>query len=306
VGAKQSILQGDSDHVALLIMDAASASSVQDQQWRTARPPYDNIGPRSTTPLGCRPTHWTTPGCQSRLMRLVEALDREWRELVRSCPVAATCWLDRHDALIPCRSLDDILRVAKVNSDPVLDALLTEVSGGDQLAGRVVLQAMIGRMVRMAQRDPRSGVEDYLAALWCVINSYPLSRRPVRIAANLSMDTLKAVSEEHRWLRRGAVTLLPSSESLEQLLEPVMLDGSSYDSLPPLDVEVRRVLGAGTLLSLIDDSDAALLQSTYVDRMGGSRVARRFHTSEGAVRVRCSRIVRHLAAHAVELADAAA
>ena len=41
-------------------------------------------------------------------------------------------------------------------SDPVLAALLTEVSLGDQLAGRVVLQALIGRMVRMAQRDPRA------------------------------------------------------------------------------------------------------------------------------------------------------
>jgi hypothetical protein len=238
-------------------------------------------------------------------MRLVEALDREWRELVHSCPIAATCWLDRHDALALCRSLDDLLWAAKVNSDPVLAALLTEVSTGDRLAGRVVLQAMIGRMVRMAQRDPRSTVEDYLAALWCMINSYPLTRRPVRIAANLSMDTLKAVSEEHQWLRRGAVTLLPSSESLEQLLEPVRLDGRSSDSPAPLDVEARRVLEAGNLLGLINDSDAALLHSTYVDRMGGSRVARRFHTSESAVRVRCSKIVRHLATHAVELADAA-
>jgi hypothetical protein len=239
-------------------------------------------------------------------MTLVEALDREWRELVHGCPVATTRWLDRHDALAPCRSLDDILSAAKVNSDPVLGALLTEVSGGDRLAGRVVLQTLIGRMVRMAQRDPRSTIEDYLAALWCMINSYPLSRRPVRIAANLSMDTMKAVSEEHRWLRRGAVTLLPSCESLEQLLEPVTLDGSPYDSLPPLDVEVGRLLEAGTLLSLINDSDAALLHSIYVDRVGGSRVARRFHTSEGVVRVRCSKIVRHLAAHAVELTDVAA
>jgi hypothetical protein len=237
---------------------------------------------------------------------LVEALDREWGQLVHDYPVAATCWLDRHDALAACQSLDDILSAAKVNSDPVLAALLTEVSGGDRLAGRVVLQTLIGRMVRMAQRDPRTTIEDYLAALWCVINSYPLSRRPVRIAANLSMDTLKAVWEERRWLRRGAVTLLPSCESLEQLLEPVMQDGSPYDSLPPLEVEVGRVLEACTLLSLITDSDAALLQSIYLDRVGGSRVARRFHTSEGAVRVRCSKIVRHLAAHAVELADVAA
>jgi DNA-directed RNA polymerase specialized sigma24 family protein len=237
---------------------------------------------------------------------LVEALDREWHELVTSHRAAATCWGDRHVALALCQSLDDILAAIKLNSDPVLGALLTEVSTGDRLAGRVVLQSLIGRMVRMAQRDRRAGVEDYLAALWCVINSYPLNRRPVRIAANLSLDTLKAVTTEHRWLRRCEVTLWPSSESLEELLEPVSLDGSAYYALPPVDVEVARVLEAGSLLSVIDDSEAALLQSIYADGISGDRAARRFHLSEGTVRVRCSKAVRRLAAHAAELADAAA
>ena len=239
-------------------------------------------------------------------MTLVEALDREWCELVGRHRVAAACWSDQHDALALCSSLDDVLAAAKVNSDAILSALLTEVSKGDRLAGRVVLQALIGRMVRMAQRDPRSGVDDYLAALWCVINNYPLSRRPVRIAANLSLDTLKAVSSEHRWLRRGDVMLWPSSESLEELLEPVGIDGRPCYPPPPVEVEVGRVLEAGAFLSLIDDSEAALLRSIYADGMSGDRAARRFHLSEGTVRVRCSKAVRRLAAHAVELADAAA
>ena len=239
-------------------------------------------------------------------MTLVEALDREWRELVHNHPTAVARWAERHSVLAPYQSLDDILSVAKLSSDPLLGALLTEVSRGDRLAGRVVLQVLIGRMVRMAQRDPRSSVDDYLAALWCVINSYPLSRRPVRIAANLSLDTLKAVSSERRWLRRGDVTLWPTSESLEQLMEPAALDGIPYDSLPPIDVEVGRVLAAGSLLSLINDSDAALLKNIYTEGVSRSRVARRLHISEGAVRVRCSKAVRRLAAHAVELAETAA
>jgi hypothetical protein len=237
---------------------------------------------------------------------IVEALDREWYELVRDHLTAAADWADRHEALARCRSLDDVLSAARFNSDPVLAALMTEVSVGDQLAGRVVLQALIGRMVRMAQRDPRASIDDYLAHLWCVIGSYPLQRRPVRIAANLSMDTLKAVSQERRWLARGGVTLVPSSESLDELLEPTGLDGSAYDSAPPVDVEVRQVLEASGMLQLIDHSDAALLRSIYADGMSGSQAARQFHTSASMVRVRCSKVVRHLAAHAVELADAAA
>ena len=175
---------------------------------------------------------------------------------------------------------------------------------GDQLAGRVVLQALIGRMVRMAQRDPRAGIDDYLARLWCAINSYPLRKRPVRIAANLSMDTLKAVSREHRWIGRGDVTLCPSSESLEELLSPAGLDGSRRDSPPPADIEARRVLEAASLLQLIGHSSAAVLQSVYVDGMTSTEAARLFRTSEGMVRVRCSKVVRELATHSVELADA--
>jgi hypothetical protein len=236
---------------------------------------------------------------------LLEALDREWCELVHCQRTAATQWASQHEVLASCRSLDDVLSLAKLNSDAILAALLTEVAAGDQLAGRVVLQALLGRMARMAQRDPRSSLDDYLARLWCVINSYPLSRRPVRIAANLSLDTLKAVSQDQRWLRRGDVLLLPSTESLEQRLEPAALDGSPCDALAPVDVEVRRVLESGSSLQLINDSDANLLRSVYADGLTGSQAARCLRISAGAVRVRCSKAVRRLAAHAVELTDAA-
>jgi hypothetical protein len=236
---------------------------------------------------------------------LLEALDREWCDLVRCHPTAAARWASQHEVLAPCRSLDDVLSLSKLDSDAILAALLAEVSTGDQLAGRVVLQALLGRMVRMAQRDPRSSLDDYLARLWCVINSYPLSRRPVRIAANLSLDTLKAVSQDQRWLRRGDVLLLPLTESLELLLEPAALDGSPRDSFTSVDVEVRQVLESGSSLQLIDDLDMSLLHSVYAEGMSSSRAARRLHTTSGTVRVRCSKAVRRLAAHAVELTDAA-
>jgi hypothetical protein len=149
----------------------------------------------------------TSPSRRRRGFSLVEALDREWCDLGLRHPGTVSRSADRHDVLAPCGSFDDVLQAARLNSDPILAALLTEVASGDQLAGRVVLQSLIGRMVRMAEREPHDGIDDYIARLWCVINSYPLSRRPVWIAANLSMDTVKAVSREHRWMGRGDVTL---------------------------------------------------------------------------------------------------
>jgi hypothetical protein len=247
----------------------------------------------------------TSASHRQRRMGIIDALDQEWRELVNGRSDAVIRWAERHTVLTPCQSLDDVLAVASLNTDPVLAALLTEVSAGDQLAGRVVLQTMLGRMVRMAQRDPRSSVDDYLTWLWCVINGYPLDRRPVRIAANLSMDTMNSVWRDRTWLARGEITVGLSGEALEELLQPAGLDGSSGDASPPIDVEVHRVLEAGSLLRLIDDSDAALLRGVYADGMTGDQAARRFHTSAGVVRVRCSKAVRRLAAHAVELANAA-
>jgi DNA-directed RNA polymerase specialized sigma24 family protein len=242
---------------------------------------------------------------RQRGFRVVEALDREWGELDRRHPGTVTRWAGRHDVLAAHCSFDDVLSVAKLYSDPVLAALLTEVSLGDQLAGRVVLQAMIGRMVRMAQRDPRASIDDYLARLWYAIGSYPLEQRPARIAANLSLDTLKAVCRERRWMGRGDITLWPSSESLEELLPPAGLGGSRYGSPQPVDIEARRVLEAGARLGLIDDTALALLRTVYVDGMTSIEAARRFNTSAGMVRARCSKVVRVLATHSVELADAA-
>ena len=246
----------------------------------------------------------TNAARRQRGFGIVGALDQEWRELVCMHDGAMIGWAVRHAALAPYHSLDDVLSAAQLPSDRVLAALLAEVSAGDRLAGRVVLQALLGRMARMARRDPRSTIDDYLGALWHVINNYPLARRPVRIAANLSMDTLQAVARERGWVG-GSDLRFPSTESLEELLEPAGLDGRPIDSAPLVDVEARRVLEASRLLCLIDKPDAELLSSIYADGLSGAQAARRFHISAGSVRVRCSRAVRRLAAHAVELADAA-
>jgi DNA-directed RNA polymerase specialized sigma24 family protein len=103
----------------------------------------------------------------------------------------------------------------------------------------------------------------------------------------------------------GASRITLSNEALEELLPPAGLDANRCDSPQPVDLEARRVLDAGTSLGLIDDSAAALLQSVYVDGMTSTEAARRFHTSAGVVRVRCSKVVRELATHSLELADAA-
>ena len=238
-----------------------------------------------------------------RQYSIVQALNRDWDELVHRHRGSLHGWSERHEALMGYESLDDLLLAAQGQPDAILGALLTEVSNGDQLAGRVVLQALLGRIVRMAGRDPSAGVDDYVTALWCRIQTYPLATRPESIAANLSMDTLKAVYAEHRWLREGEVTPWPPEAFLQDC----------YPSIPgPIAGTVEAPLSAVSVLragrdrALIDDSTHALLVSVYVDELSGSEAAERHWTSVASVRVRCSRAVRRLAAHASELlADAA-
>ena len=235
---------------------------------------------------------------------IVGALNREWRSLVghdshRSREVV-TSWGERHAALRPCNSLGDILALVRDNSDIALAALLALVRDGDGMAGRVILQSQIGRLVWMAQRDVRAGVDDYLGALWCEICTYPLERRPRHIAANLALDTLKAVHREHRWLVRGEVTTWPPGEVFESLVEGARRVEAGV-GLPAL----TNVLDAAQQSAVIDDAARGVLVSVYVEGLSGRQAALRHQTSAGSIRTRCNRAIERLRSSAPSLLEAA-
>ncbi len=230
-----------------------------------------------------------------RQSAIVEALNRDWDELVDRHRGPVDGWSRRHGPLAECSSLADVLLAARGQPDAVLGALLTEVSTGDHLAARVLLQALLGRIVRMAARDSHAGVDDYVSALWCRICTYPLSARPSRIAANLSMDTLKTVFAQKRWLREGEVTPWPPEVFWDEQHEDLFL-GRDEDA-----VAGAAVLRAARDRGVIDEPAHALLVSVYLEGLTGSEAAGRHWTSAESVRVRCSRAVRRLAAHRNEL-----
>ena len=236
---------------------------------------------------------------------IVNALNREWRELESGYRETANRWAARHDALVGCDSFDEILQLAWHDPDAVFAALLAEVANGDQVAARVVLQSMIGRMVQMALRDPRAGIDEYISALWCQIRTYPLSNRPQRIAANLSMDTLKVVSSERRWLKHGEVSPWPPESFLGETFEMLLVGAASESCGEDEQLRADHVLRRGRRLDLIDDPTLKLLTGVYIEGLSGDAAARRHHTSAGTVRVRCGRAVARLAAHADQLIEAA-
>lgn len=161
---------------------------------------------------------------------------------------------------------------------------------------------MLGKVVHLAARDRVAGVDNYVCAMWVLICTYPLETRPRGIAANLALDTLKAVKAERRSLRRGEVTPYPPDVFLEGTFEGELR--RQYPG-PSGDLEVRAVIGAAYRLGLVNLASAAALTSVYADGLTGNQAARLLGTSPGMIRYRCSTSITQLARHTDALADAA-
>ena len=228
---------------------------------------------------------------------LCSALNAEWAELAADAARRPLDWCSSWPALAGCASLDDVLGRVRERPDQVLYALLSLCAGGDLLAGRVVLQAMLGKLVRMAAVDTQAGLDDYVGALWLRIRTYPTAERPERIAANLALDTLKTVHGHSRTPRGIEVTPYPPSAFVDRL----------WDRAEPLadELAARRVITTAARLGLINADTEAVLTSVYADGLSGTSAAARHGKSPGAIRVQCHTAVRRLAQHARLLADAA-
>lgn len=236
--------------------------------------------------------------------RVVDALNRDWAEIAAGHDDHSLAFAVPSPVLEACGGLREVERRASQGQDLVLHALLAQAGEGDPLAARTVLQAMLGRVVRLAGRDRWGSVDEYVAALWCVIARYPLAARPVRIAANLALDTMKAVHQEARWWPRGAAEASLPGEDLDGLLDR-WHQRASLDHQVAAQLAAAEVIEAGGQLQLLDDAARALLRLVYVEGLSGAQAAARHGSTPGSVRVRCSRAVRTLSEHAVALAEAA-
>ena len=129
---------------------------------------------------------------------VLRRMDAEWAALQEDAQAAEACrqWASGTTVLAGCATPSGVLARVATAPDVVLGHLLREASAGDRLAARVVLQALLPKVVRMASVDRAAEVDDYVAAMWCEIASYPLARRPRSVAANLALDTLKAVRRQ--------------------------------------------------------------------------------------------------------------
>ena len=222
-------------------------------------------------------------------------LNQEWLRLGEAEESRVRSWGSRHPCLSGHGSVATLVTDGRARDDVVLGALLHECRAGDELAGRVVLQALLPGMVRMAGRDLSADLSDYVAQLWCRIRTYPLERRPRRIANNLELDTLKAICRSR--VADDAVAVEP--DAIERLLGHRAMR-TDHD-----EPDAPAVIGAALAHGLVDDHTADVLRSVYAEGLSGREAADRHRCSVDLIRWRCSKALRTLAQHAVLLAEVA-
>lgn len=233
---------------------------------------------------------------------LVGQLNSEW---VRLCDDAATeavvaRWASRYDGLAGCASLPDVeravVRATGDGTDRILLSLLRLAHAGDPLAGRTVLQLMLGKAVRIATtragRDSRPSLEHTaVAALWTTIATYPVERRPAKVAANIAMETLRAVTAELTHQHAETPTS-PDVLATNLTEEPADQHRTSADH------ELLNLLTWAVDHGTITAADATLILDIYTPAPGcdgGPAAARRHGLSWPAARQRASRALRKVA-----------
>ncbi|CAB4896887.1 MAG: hypothetical protein F2825_00360 [Actinobacteria bacterium] len=228
-------------------------------------------------------------------------------------------------ALTQLNTLDDVLSlVADADAtvrDAVLLALIEAAQAGDGLAGRTVLQTMLGKAVRIADTvarrdDVRGDKEEALAravaALWQSIATYPVALRPARVAANLALDTVAVAQRGHTGSShfRRSYRELPVAD-VGSVRSAVQHDRGQDDVRGPVDAQLLTVLAWAVRAGVLDLDDAQLLVRVYsVDEHGrpadGRAIAKQAGLSWPALRQRCRRLAQRIGAAAVEAGIGAA
>lgn len=218
-------------------------------------------------------------------MDVIEQLDLEWRTLLRSRAMrkALRRWGDEDPAL-RFDSLDALVaHVERRDVHPSVNdrvlAALARRAPDDTRAARVLLQLLLPgckalvRRYQIGTREERAAL--VAGAAWDRIRTYPIDRRPAKIAANVLADV------RNRVLRAYPVQPPPASlDALPERLAPSVLPGREPEQ------EVAEILGWAVRSGLLDRASARLIVLTRVAGVSVSELAEAEGASEQTLRQR--------------------
>ncbi len=252
-----------------------------------------------------------------------QSVAQEWVRLNRDGSIAVLLrrWAARYPAFDgmnrPADIVDAIDAAAPAGKDQLLLCLVELFQSGEQLAGRIAVQAMLPKLSNYAFRTrvvagieprPDDRFQVVLYEFWEVLGRYPVTQRATRVAANLSLDTL------HRLTRAKAVLDVPVDPAVISVLtEPLGAAAGRSEPLsleavdePNPDGDLDALLCWAIGRSAISRDDARLLRQVYVGQEPGGTtrdVSQRYRehsastgTSPAALRQRVRRAKERLAA----------
>jgi hypothetical protein len=199
-----------------------------------------------------------------------ELLEREWSRLSHDRSAAGelddVCHLAGN-----ATSLADVERYVRTalpaDADRVLVALVTRAVAGGTLAARVLLQLLLPGTRSLARQwwalgDHEERAAAAVLAVYQRIHSYPLARRPARIAANILMDAAREL--------RQAVPHVAFTLSSDPTIHRTASGAANPEPVLHPALELAEVLLDAVHDEIIDADDAALIARS---RIGGDRVA---------------------------------
>jgi hypothetical protein len=217
-------------------------------------------------------------------IELFTQLDDEWTWVARSrrSTDAVRAWRHGHPLLDPFTDVGDIVDFVQRRHlgepNDRIHAILVGLAPHDDLATRTMLQSVMPglKALTMTYRTAGDGLDDVastvVAAAVSRIRTYPCSRRPRRIAANVLLDTRQAVS---RSLCRPAVPVVPLIDAFARAAERATERDAVHELRLVLDEAVRR--------GIVTGEDRRLIEIT---RLGGVSIAELARSTSAAARLR--------------------
>jgi DNA-directed RNA polymerase specialized sigma24 family protein len=223
----------------------------------------------------------------------VDILERDWQRELNGPQLRSlfTAWREAEPALSSFQNPLAVLRFLRrsgssARKDEVLCALLRRARW-EPVAGRVVLEAMLPGLKKLAGRlliDVRDREELWsilLSCAWERICTYPVQRRPRRVAANVLLDSMRATLATFSSARRDPAA---QAECLRSHVAEAL----------PESIGVDALLDAAISAGAVTPDEAELILATRVDGVQLSVLARSRGVSCDTLRHRRSRAERRL------------
>jgi hypothetical protein len=204
-----------------------------------------------------------TPVRSTAQSNLYSRLNTEWMYLCARPAAAAEVltWSVSQDALGEVTDLNDLAAAHRRDRDGVLLALLTLHQEGSSLAGRALLQLMLGKLISLTRHARVSGHDRYhacderaastVATFMSLIATYRPSGENVYAA--LFLHTLKKITREETFAQE-----IPASD--------VMGEFDSAENELGADISAPALLTWAVEKKVINDLDRTLIQRAYLEQ----------------------------------------